>query len=235
MLYDTYIERPGLSRKEFVVEDREIQNAVGYFVPDFFARAYHNYYPYKNIFSYCLPLLIPKRGVIEAYGKSSLEYEFTYFGQIQSFRNGDKMKEIFKSLGLTLHIFSMENKKSDDNFVFHKSVSQNELYETVASSKFLVAFDNGEPYSHYLPSKAYLYVSFTKPIIVFGNNDNSALMDFLKDYPYYYYFNTGKSSIDELKRFINSSFQDEFDEHTYSKYLDYLPQNALKGITTMIN
>ena len=77
-------------------------------------------------------------------------------------------------------------------FLYHQAVSEEKLYETVASNRFLEVFNNGEPYSHYLPSKVYLYVSFTKPIIIFGNNTDYAMKRFLKNHPFYYYFNTKK-------------------------------------------
>ena len=235
MLYDTYIERPGINQKELEIEKNEIKHSVAYFVPDFFAKTYFEYYEYKNIYSYHLPLLIPKNYVIRAYQKSKPKYKYTYFGQIQNFRNGDRIKGIFQNLGFTLDIFSTEKRDSDSVFLYHGAVSGEELYETVASSKFLIAFDNGVPYSHYLPSKAYLYVSFTKPIIVFGNNSESALLDFLKNYPFCFYFNIETTTSEELLSFINSSLPDCFNEKIYSQYGDYLPENALKRITNLVN
>ena len=154
---------------------------------------------------------------------------------MQSFRNGSKVKEIFRQLGYTLDVFSTNREKSDDVYIYHQALTQTQLYETVASSKFLVAFDNSEPYANYLPSKAFLYVSFTKPIIIFGNNKDSALIRFLKDYPYSYYHNIDSGSIDELKKYINATSVDLFDEKTYSLHTKYLPENALSCITSLIH
>ncbi len=234
ILYDTYLERPYITEKELAVEKDEIANSVGYFVPNFFVKGYLNYYNYKSVYSYKLPLLIPKNDVLTAYGNSDILYRFSYFGQMQSFRNSEGIKEIFKELGIVLDIFSTEKKQSDDVYRYHDAVSDSALHKIVASSDFLVAFDNGEPYAHYLPSKAYLYVSFTKPILVFGDNEDSALKTFLKDYPIWYYHNINDPSKEGLKSFINKAYSMEFSEETYSKYLEYLPQNALKEIVALI-
>ena len=234
ILYDTFIERPNISKNAALIENDEIVNAVGYFVPDFFMEGYLKHYSHANIHSYFLPLLIPKENVISALENSKRTYKFSYFGQMQSFRNSDGIKEIFKELGLSLEIFSAEKKVSDEVYIYHDAVSDEKLHKVVAESDFLVAFDNGEPYTHYLPSKAYLYVSFTKPIIVFGNNKHSALKDFLSQYPMYYYHNTDEDSLEGLISFINKKHPNKFDEEIYSVYKDYLPQNALKGIVALI-
>ncbi len=234
ILYDTFIERPYITPKKATEEKDEIANAVAYFVPDFFVDGYYKHYDFENIYPLRLPLLIPKEDVMAAYDNIENTYEFSYFGQMQNFRNGDAIKEIFKELGLVLDVFSTEKNQSDDVYKYHNAVSGDELNNVVASSDFLVAFDNGEPYSHYLPSKAYLYVSFTKPIIVFGDNEKSALKTFLKDYPMWYYHNINDSSKEGIKAFINKSHSMGFSEEIYSKYLEYLPQNALKEIVGLV-
>ena len=64
----------------------EIKNALGYFVPDFFAESYHRYYPYQNMYSYCRLLLIPKERVIEAYNNTNICYDYTCLVKYRVFR-----------------------------------------------------------------------------------------------------------------------------------------------------
>lgn len=234
VLYDTYIGRPGVDKKEgYNTEKFVIDNSAGYYVPDFFYKLYSKTYDTTKVSCMNLPLLIEKQLVSEAYRTTKFDYSFTYFGQIQSFRNGDVVKQLFKDLNITLDIFSTEKIDSDDVFRLHPAVTNRELYNVVAGSKYLVAFDNSPPYQDYLPSKAYLYVSFTKPIIVFGNNENSALRDFLSNYPWVYYQNINEST-EGLAEFLKKDIPDSFDESVYSRFSDYLPTNALEPIINNI-
>lgn len=234
ILYDTYIGRPGVDKKEgYNTEKFVIDNSAGYYVPDFFYKLYSKTYDTTKVSCMNLPLLIEKQLVSEAYRTTKFDYSFTYFGQIQSFRNGDVVKQLFKDLNITLDIFSTEKIDSDDVFRLHPAVTNRELYNVVAGSKYLVAFDNSPPYQDYLPSKAYLYVSFTKPIIVFGNNENSALRDFLSNYPWVYYQNINEST-EGLAEFLKKDIPDSFDESVYSRFSDYLPTNALEPIINNI-
>lgn len=115
----------------------------------------------------------------------------------------------------------------------HPAVTKNNLFETVAGSKYLVALDNSFPYNKYLPSKAYLYASFTKPIIAFGDNSSSALKTFFKDYPWFYYHNIN-DSLDGLLLFLQTSKSAGFEKQYYQNYSQYLPQNALIPLINLI-
>lgn len=234
ILYDTILGNP----KDFVgskeIEPYAIMNSKAYFIPSFFFNEYSQHYKCSNIYSYNLPLLIDKEDVLRAFNSCSTQYEFAYFGQMQSFRNVERIKNIFNLMGKTLHIFTPLNYKSDEIFNVHNAVTGESLYSVVANSKFLVAFDNSVPYHHYLPSKVYLYVSFTKPIIVFGDNKKSALIDFLKDYPYFYYQNINES-MDGLIRFLGKDFPIGFNQNLYSEYLQYGKDVALKNLSSIIS
>lgn len=234
MLYDTFLARPGVDKKVCSIKEKYvIENSEAYFVPSFFADDYYNEYGRGKIIGFDLPLLVEKEDVETAY-KNKKIFEFSYFGQIQNFRNGDKIRQIFVKLGIKLDVFTSSYEcESDETFVIHNVLKGNELYSAVAGSKFLVAFDNSVPYNMFLPSKACLYVSFTKPIIIFGDNDKSALKDFLKDYPKCYYQNINEPS-DGLLEFINNNQKSEFDEKIYSEYLNYLPCNSLKKFAEFI-
>ena len=235
LLYDTFASNPCITPRDRKIESDAIANAVAYFVPNFFIHDYRKYYRHSNIYPFRLPLLIPKNKVLEAYERTESSFKFTYFGIMQAFRNADRIKVFFQNLGETLDVFSPVNSDSDSTYIFHKAVQQEQLYEAVAASDFLVAFDNSDPYAHYLPSKAYLYVSFTKPIIVFGDNQDSALIRFLDGYPYCYYHNINDPSLDGLLEFINANQSAKgFDEETYSRYKDYLPQAALCDVVAVI-
>lgn len=236
ILYDTFLNRPDPGWDNERVSKEEpyvIRNAKAYFVPSFFFDGYIDAYGStalsSKIQSYNLPLLVKRENVLKAVRQAKPEYDFTYFGQIQSFRNADKIEEIFRSLHLRLDVFTATKYQGDEIFKVHKAVAGEDLWKTVAESRFLVAFDNAYPYNHFLPSKVYLYVSFTKPIIVFGDNAQSALKDFLCDYPLYYYQNIHEPT-DGLVQFIQSINGVGFDEKIYSKYEQYLPENALKPV-----
>lgn len=235
LLYDTFVSNPTITPQDVEIEREAIINAVAYFVPDFFIQDYREHYGNPNIHPFRLPLLVPKDKVLQAYEHTKKPLKFTYFGMMQAFRNADRIKNIFVDLGESLDIFSPESHPSDDTYVFHAPVQQEKLYETVASSDFLVAFDNSEPYAHYLPSKAYLYVSFTKPIIIFGDNKDSALIQFLDGYPTCYYQNIDDASLDGLQAFIKANQKSTgFVEKTYDRYKDYLPQAALYDIVEKV-
>lgn len=234
ILYDTYIERPYTDKeKVFLHEKYAIENSEGYFVPDFFYKCYSETYNNPKVISYKLPLLIEKNDVVSAYQNVKHRFDFVHFGQIQSFRNGDNVKEIFKALNITLDVFSTNSMQSDDTFIHHDAISKKELYETITGTKYLVILDNGEPYTKYLPSKVYLYISFTKPILVFGNNKESALKTFLKDYPYFYYHDMDDDIV-KLKKFIDTHFENKFYEPIYSEYIQYLPENALNDFINLV-
>ena len=235
MLYDTYITDPIVDRRYcFALERHIIDNSKGYFVPHFFYEDYLKIYGENNFIKYNFPALISKEKVLQAYNSVQEKYGFAYFGQVQSFRNADKIEHIFKSLNLKLEVFTHQRDLVSDAFSIHKPLSGEDLYNSVASSRYLVVFDNSAPYENYLPSKVYLYVSFTKPIIIFGDNKDSATIRFFKDYPNCYYQNINEP-LDGLKDFLNKDFKDEFDEEIYKNYLDYLPENAVKPIIEKIN
>lgn len=227
MLYDTYIERPEID-KEYAkeIESYVINKSAGYFVPNFFYNGYLENYSTSKIKKYNLPLLIDEYDVAHAYAQSTEDTGFCYFGQIQAFRNAEEIKKIFCEMELKLNIYSTEQKESDDVFVFHKAVTGKDLYNVVVGSRFLVAFDNNYPYDRYLPSKAYLYVSFTKPVIVFGNNESSAIKDFFSDYPYFYYHKIGEPT-KGLYEFMLNVDANKFEKDVYLKYTPYSPENAL--------
>ncbi|MEE1060956.1 MAG: hypothetical protein UH080_03905 [Ruminococcus sp.] len=235
MLYDTFIARPDVDIKSNLAGESYVmeQNSQGYFVPSFFFDKYTEYYKSDKLIKYDLPLLIDKLDVLKAYDNPK-QYLFTYFGQIQSFRNSDNIKQIFHKITYTLDIFTTQNIASDEIFKVHPAVTKDELYSIVAGSKFLVAIDNSVPYNEYLPSKVYLYASFTKPVIAFGDNNTSALRTFFKDYPYFYYQNINES-LDGLLEFLNADFPNEFEESVYSDYIQFSPEKALSPIISTIS
>ncbi|MBQ9728066.1 MAG: hypothetical protein IJV85_00555 [Clostridia bacterium] len=234
-LYDTYVSRPNMNQKKVIRKEKYIiNNSIGYFVPNFFYGDYQKYYQSSKLKEYCLPLLIDKEEVLKAYKNSQGEaYEFTYFGQIQSFRNRDTTKKIFEQLKTKLDVFTTQSYKDDGVFFFHPALTQGELYSVIVRSKYLVAFDNSAPYEHYLPSKAYLYVSFTKPVIVFGDNQTSAIRKFFEGYPFFYYQNIYEP-LDGLMEFLQKELPQVFDESVYSKYTIYSKQDGIEPLAQVI-
>jgi hypothetical protein len=230
ILYDTYIGRPKVNKEiAYKTEKFVIENSKGYYIPDFFYDLYSKTYTSEKIKCMDLPLLTPEKDVIESYENCTKKFDFAYFGLLQSFRNGEEVKKLFRSLNIKLDIFSTEKYESDETFQVHPAITQKELHSVVASSKFLVVLDNSFPFQEYLPSKSYLYASFTKPIIAFGDNESSALKDFFDGYKWFYYQNI-KQSTDGLVEFLNGEFPDCFDVESYSKFSRYLPEIALKSL-----
>lgn len=234
ILYDTYLGRPKVNPDDaYCLENYVIKNSEGYYVPSFFFDNYSKIYNHQKLHSMNLPLLIEENEVVEAYKKTKSKYNFTYFGQMQAFRNCDAVKNILRNLNISMDVFSTEKLPSDDVFKIHPAVTKTELYDTVAGSDYLVAMDNSFPFQDYLPSKIYLYVSFTKPIIVFGDNDDSALRRFLNDYPWFYYQNINNST-EGLVAFLKSNKSEGFDKTQYLNYSKYLPENALNTLVNNI-
>ena len=227
ILYDTYLARPQIDKAKVVETERKlIDKSLGYFIPSFFYDEYKKTYGDFKVYSYNLPLVIEEKTVKDSYKGEHIGFDYLYLGQIQEFRNENRIKSIFEKLHLKLDIFTSQSTQSDEVFTVHSSISGEELYRTIANSRFLVAFDNSSPYNHYLPSKVYLYVSFTKPIIAFGDNENSALIDFFKGYPHFYYQNINCST-EGLMSFINSeTINRSFDSVTYKKYIQFSPKYA---------
>ena len=234
MHYDTTVENPIIAMTERRIEQEKfvVENSEMFFVPKFFYEGYLRYYNSKKIKPYNLPLLIDKKEVLSAYDAQSEQYGFSYFGQLQSFRKGDVVNGVFEKLGKQLHVFSAKEPDCGNAFTWHPALTKEELYKVVAHSDFLVALDNGAPYEHFLPSKAYLYVSFTKPIIVFGDNEKSAIKEFFKGYPYFYYQDIN-APLDGLKGFLKKDWQG-FNEHLYNNYKEYSVEVALAPIVETI-
>lgn len=234
VLYDTVVSRPGIDIQTTKrIERRAMEESGGYFVPEFFCEDYLHHYPSNLFFAYALPLLICKEYVVKAYQNRTNTYQCTYFGQIQSFRNQKQIMERIREIGMALDVFTTNQIQGNELFRVHPAVSGDDLWKIAAESQFLIAFDNSAPYAHYLPSKAYLYVSFTKPVIAFGDNEDSALIRFFKDYPYFYYQNIYKP-LDGLLAFLSKPFPDCFDETLYDRYLMYSPNRALDPIEKRI-
>lgn len=237
-MHSTWIDDPRFRSEDiYPIENEIIKGSYKYFVPSFFFKKYKNTYNHKQLQPYNLPLLIDKKDVLDAYKHqtSNKQYDFAYFGALQTFRNERKIFDIFKKMNAKIDVFCYDNFESHLAVIKHNAVSEKEFLNALSSSRFLVIFDNSAPFNHYLPSKCYTYVSFCKPIIVFGDNEKSATIDFLKDYPYYFYQKIGQD-IDGLLNFINtfSSIEIEYDEKIYSKYKKYSPHDSLLNINTIL-
>ncbi len=223
-LYDTYLERPGISAKAIKREKRIIKKSINYYLPPFFFKKYKETYPnFQNIKSIPLPLYPKRETVINIIKKTKQQNqkEFVYFGQLQKFRNIEEVALLFKKLNYILDIFSWERPIKSESLRYNDVVFDNLYYESIYLSKYVVVLDNNEPYNHYMPSKLYELIAFCKPIIVFGKNKKSATIDFLKKYPYFCYFDLrDKDLCSKFKKFIiENKFKNNcFSERTYEKY-----------------
>ena len=127
ILYDTYVGRPKLICNVKTSKSKElhvINNSIAYFVPSFFYNEYLDCYNNKKIIPFDLPLLIDKQLINNAFESDVSNYNFTYFGQLQSFRNSEKIKSIFNELDLVLDIFTQSSIESDDIFVVHTPIKE---------------------------------------------------------------------------------------------------------------
>lgn len=227
-LYDTYLKRPEIT-PDCAMEEYVIRHSVNYLIPSFFYPDYEAHYHADQICPYDLPLLISKEQVARARKAERCGYPFVYFGQLQAFRNANEVEEIFRTLGYSLDVFTGDSIPERDVWHKHNPIKGDEMYAVIAHSNFLVALDNNVPYENYLPSKAYLYVSFGKPILVFGNNEQSAIRAFLKDYPCWYYQTIGEP-LDGLMDFIERYRDYDCDTVDTAPYRQYLPENSLNNI-----
>lgn len=228
VLYDTYLKRPN-STPDCEMEEYVIRRSDKYLIPSFFYPEYKDYYQNEQIMPYDLPLLLSDEQIVRARMTESCGFPFLYLGQLQSFRNTKEVTDIFRMLGYVLDVYTGDSITESDNLHRHQPLKGNELYAVIAHSEFLVALDNNAPFDKYLPSKVYLYVSFAKPIIVFGNNEHSAIREFLKDYPCWYYQMIGEP-LDDLVSFVNEHRNWVCNNVESALFGQYLPQKSLNDI-----
>ena len=235
VLYDTFKDRPGVDPDDgYRIEKAVIDHSSGYYVPSCFFKGYPETYRSNHLHAYEFPLLIDKEAVMRHTCKNPIRYDFSYFGQLQVFRNIEKVRDICKQAGICIDIFTADELKNDDVFHVHAPIKGDQLYTVISQSQYLIAFDNSVPYENYLPSKSYLYVSFTKPVICFGDNNDSAIKRFFRDYPLFYYQDLNADT-HGLLRFLENITYSGFDEALYSKYLNCAPETALEAISKNIN
>ena len=237
-LYDTILERPFSNRiNNGFFEKFAIAHVNYYFVPSFFYDLYAKKYKCSNVLSYNLPLLIQKEIVFKSIQKSlSLpKHELSYFGQLSSFRNVDSIAKLLYSTNNHIDVFSKDRCFNTDCFNYHNPVLDADYYMELAKSQILVIFDNDKPYDFYLPSKVYSYVSFTKPIICIGNNPNSFVSSFFKEYPLFSYFSLHESHdffVNAVNRFKKINYC--FNEDIYKIFSRYLPRISCLDIRKKI-
>ena len=219
-LYDTYLSRPGVAPKFIEIEERVIKKSIAYYQAPFFYTDYHAKYPeYSNIKCLAFPLYPTKEEVDKAKSRSKgIQYKFSYFGQMQDFRNIEEIAALFESVGIYIDVFSWQHPIDSKSFVYHKTLIGDDYFKAIVESEYLLVFDNNEPFAHYMPSKLYQFIAFSKPIVLFTKNDKSATIDFLKDYPYFYkfdlrYTDVTKNFMSFIERGNNFSENNLFDEY----------------------
>lgn len=233
-LYDTFLERPNIKARLIRMEKKIIQKCVSYYLSPFFYPAYNKKYPfYEQIKSLPYPIYPDLKAVINAFHKKNNdeEIQFGYFGQLQAFRNVDEIVDLFSKLGWIIDIFSWNHPMESPSVRYHMPVYDDAYYKSIALSKFLLVFDNNEPYSHYLPSKIYELIAFSKPIIVFGKNDSSATKSFLEKYPYYKYFDLRNEDVSKTFKEYIMGFNEpiNFNFRLYEHYNKMYSTNRIVG------
>lgn len=210
-LYDTYLSRPGVKKHEIRMEKKVIDHSIKYYLHSYFFDYYQKTYPSdQHIHSLHYPLFPSKDEVNTAIKSVKKEqYQFSYFGQLQDFRNVPEIASIFKEANLTVDVFSWERPIDSPAFKYHDVANGEEFFKKIAESKFLLVFDNNEPFAHYIPSKLYQLVAFSKPIILFTKNDHSASKKFLENYPHLFVYDLRKNKPSDLLLMINSYKEDK--------------------------
>lgn len=151
--------------------------------------------------------------------KVNLVYAGNFYNKI---RNPKFMLESILDLNddrVVLHLYSggecqdLVNyyvKKSKGKFIKHKMVSHFEIVDIMNSCDFLVSVSNNV--KEFQPSKTFEYVAIGKPIINFYEGDN--IDQVFSKYPLCIQLSNKKNQLDELKFFIDNSFNKKlsFDE-----------------------
>lgn len=230
-LYDTFLGRPSIDSKSIKMERRVIKRCISYYLAPFFFDNYKEKYPEnRKIKSLAYPLF-PSIENVRSTQNLDIKYSFSYFGQLQNFRNVSDIAAMFDVLGILVDVFSWQHPVKNKSFVYHQPLIGKEYYKAINQSRCILIFDNNHPYSHYMPSKLYEIIAFSKPIIVIGKNEESATIDFLKDYPYKAFINLNKNPINQLKTLIaDECFMGKKDD-LYDNYYKFL---AIETITKTI-
>ena len=180
LLYDTILGRPGVSKRAIASERKVIERSWKYYVPEFFSEEYQTAYPGKRQLSFIPLPFLPTEAELEgakAYS-SPKRYRFAYFGQLQSFRNCGDVFSLFARLGWNIDLFSKDDPGEWPNVICHGAIAPKDCLAEMASSSFLLVFDNNPPFDRYLPSKCYQMIALGRPVIVLGKNRNSATREF---------------------------------------------------------
>lgn len=231
------INNPSKKLTEF--EGKLINLSDKYFIPEFCIDAYKKQFNnYSNLISYCLPV------AIEFNDNNLFKTEkltFSYFGTLRKKYNlfDDYFKHLSSNQMNQLKFYGWTSDKLANRVggKYFNPVSGNKLIDELLKADFLMVLDNPPSMTDLIPSKTIMYASTTKPIIIFGENDDSALLKFLKKIKYErYIYVKPTDSFESLDKFIKEYSNVYFDEECYKRQFDYYPSNvSLKLYKELIN
>lgn len=221
------INKPSKKLTEF--ESKLIKHSDKYFIPEFCIDSYKKQFNCpNNLISYCLPAAIEFK--TNDLFKTE-KFTFSYFGTLR--KNYSLFDDYFKYLSSNkknkLKFYGWTSNKLANRVggQYFNPVLGPKLIDELLKSDFLMVLDNPPSMSDLIPSKTIMYASTTKPIIVFGENDDSALLKFLKKIKYErYIYIKPTDSYELLDKFIKEYSNVSFDEECYKRQSDYYPSNV---------
>ena len=226
IIYDPFFSQPGLHVK-YAEELLLAKRAVSYWVPRYFYE-YHQ----RDISNFChfysFPLLPDFNFVKELLDKSKKRFEIAYFGNFMPFRNPTRAIKLFRSK-YDIHVFTdfPVPKNVGCNWTVHKGVKGKTFYECIAASKILLVFDNDPPYESFFPSKIIHFVAFGLPLLIFGQNKNGSIVDFLKTYDNYLYVSPDTKDEDVLDFAMRKmKIPSRPNKALFASFEDCLPSNV---------
>lgn len=223
------------NRKILKLEKKVIDNSDKYFVPEHCFDRYSQFFKNEKILKFCIP------SAFEFNEKLAFTFKLnnvSYFGTIADYRVFNSCLEyLCKKQELEVRMYGWIDKNKFGNFKikYLNPITGNEFIDKLLESTYLLAFDNPKNMTDLLPSKIVSYTSTTKPIIIFGENDDSALLKYLRkiDYKRYIYLKP-TDSFELLDKFVKKYSNVDFDEECYKRQSDYYPSNVSQYVYNQI-
>lgn len=219
------------------LEENLIKCSDSYFVPEFCFDTYTNRFNRNlNIKSFCFPVSAQLSKFDDCENNGLI---ISYFGTQRVDYNvfNNTFAYLAKQHRASLRLYGWGNNAlvNETGGTHFNPVSGSQLICEILKANFLLAIDNPPHMTDLLPSKIVLYASTTKPIIIFGENDDSALLKFLKKIKYErYIYIKPTDSFELLDKFIKEYSNVSFDEECYKRQSDYYPSNVSQYVYNQI-
>ena len=179
------------------LESKLIGKSLAYFVPQGWFDTYKTFFHSIKIHEFFFPLI--NFSEANRYELSSFkEAKFLHLGSINSDRDIQLIHKYFGQYNYFLDVYGMSF--YDYHFLnIHERIDNPD--NIACDYNFLVLIDNIGESRNYLPSKVIKYISYRKPIIIFGEGNNYT-ENYISHYPCYFYCKR-ESDFSELTKFID--------------------------------